>query len=57
MKMAWRNKMLILGKPSGVSDRQIMTKTLIDLGETFDKVHPKVSLVVGKINSQMWEAK
>ena len=34
-----------------------MTKTLVDLGETFDKVHPKVLLIVGMVNSQMWEVK
>ena len=34
-----------------------MTKTLVDLGEIFDKVRPKVPLVVGKVNSQMWEVK
>ena len=34
-----------------------MTKTLVDLGEKFDKVHLKVPLIVGKVNSRMWEAK
>ena len=57
MKMALSNKMLILGKPSGVLGKMSMTKTLVDLGETFDKVQPKVPLIVGKVNSQMWEVK
>ena len=52
MKMALSNKTLILRKPSGVSDRQNeYDKKLVDLGETFDKVHPKLPLVVGMVNS------